>query len=89
MNTKRNRWIGQYSRFICHHNIATILVVMLFTFGLISQLGKLQIDTSTEGLFHANAPVISSYKAFKQQFGRDDVILIAIESEQIFTIFGN
>jgi len=86
MNIKRNQRIEQYSRFICHHNIATIFVVIFLSLGLISQLSKLQIDTSTEGLFHTNDPVVSSYKVFKQQFGRDDVILIAIESEQIFSI---
>ena len=64
----------------------SILFGWLVLFAMLwSQLPQIKIDTSTEGFFHQNDPVLQAYEQFREDFGRDEVILLAIESEQIFS----
>ena len=58
--------------------------VVLFAL-LWSQLPQIKIDTTTEGLFHQDDPVLQAYEQFRDDYGRDEVILLAIESKQIFS----
>ena len=59
---------------------------MLLLMGtIISQIPKITIDTSTEGFLHENDPTLLSYNAFRDQFGRDEVIIIALKSPNIFS----
>jgi predicted RND superfamily exporter protein len=52
---------------------------------LVSQIPKLEIDTSTEGFLHDDDPTLLAYNAFRDQFGRDEVIIVAIKPPNIFT----
>jgi predicted RND superfamily exporter protein len=60
--------------------------MLLFTALLGSQLTKLTIDTSTESFFHDTDPIILKYNEFQEQFGRDDVILLALNPPEIFSL---
>ena len=62
-----------------------LLLVALLAAGLISQLPKLTMDTSTEGFLHDNDPTLIAYNAYREQYGRDELVLVAIESQKIFT----
>jgi len=44
------------------------------------------MDTSTEGFMHEDDPVLITYNKFRNQFGRDERILLAIKSDTIFSI---
>ena len=68
------------------HARLTISVVLLAAGALITQLPKIEFDTSTEGFLHADDPVRVTYDAFREQFGRDDRILIAIEPPEVFDL---
>ena len=53
---------------------------------LLSQLPTLTIDTSTEGFLHENDPALTAYNEFRDQFGQDEVIIVAIERDNIFDL---
>ena len=40
----------------------------------VSQIPKIQLDTSTEGFLHDDDPALQAYNVFRDQFGRDEVI---------------
>ncbi len=44
------------------------------------------MDTSTEGFFHKTDPMRIAYDEFRDQFGRDEKLLIAIKTDNIFDI---
>lgn len=67
-----------------HHWKALLLVVMIVA-GFVSQLPKLTMDTSTEGFLHKDDNTLELYNAFRDQFGHDEVVFIAIESQQLFS----
>jgi hypothetical protein len=48
------------------------------------QLPKLTIDISTEGFLHKTDLILIDCDAFRDQFGRDELILVAIQSPEVF-----
>jgi len=63
-----------------------ILLIMIFSIALISNLPKITIDTSTEGFLHDSDPALVRYEAFKEQFGQDEKIMVVVRSKDIFEI---
>jgi predicted RND superfamily exporter protein len=76
----------QISDFIFDNRIKVIIVVLILAVAMASQMKNLTFDTSTEGFLHKDDPLIINYDKFRNQFGRDEKILIAIESKDIFTL---
>jgi hypothetical protein len=54
--------------------------------GLITQLPRLELDTSTESFLKKNDPIRLTYDAFREQFGTDQRVLIAIEPPEVFDL---
>ncbi|MCP4669686.1 MAG: MMPL family transporter [Desulfobacula sp.] len=62
-----------------------VMILMLAAIGLLaSQLPDIKIDTSTEGFLHDNDPILINYEAFRDQFGREEIALVALKSPDIF-----
>lgn len=61
--------------------ITTLLLVSLL---VVTQLPKRTIDTSTEGFLHQNDPALTIYEKFRDQFGRDEMVIIALKPENVF-----
>ena len=74
------------SDFIFDNKIKVILLVLVLMIAFASQIKYLTVDTSTEGFLHKKDPLRIEYDKFRNQFGRDEKVLIAIQSENIFTI---
>ncbi len=74
------------SDFIFDNRIKVIFFVFLMVVAMASQMRFLTVDTSTEGFLHQEDPLRLEYDKFRDQFGRDEKVLIAIQSENIFTI---
>ena len=74
-----------FAHFVCRHRIKTVIIMLLLMGIIISQIPKITIDTSTEGFLHENDPTLLTYNAFRDQFGRDEVVIIAIKSPNIFS----
>ncbi|MDQ7043985.1 MAG: efflux RND transporter permease subunit, partial [Sulfurimonas sp.] len=68
---------------IAHRFIALILTLAL-VIGLASNLPKITFDTSTEGFLYKDDPQILMYNDFRNQFGRDEKIIVAIKTKDIF-----
>ena len=49
------------------------------------QVKSLKFDTSNEGFLHKDDKILSVYNDFREQFGRDDMLALAIYSEDIFS----
>ena len=88
MNNFRNRieaWFERYAHVVFHHRLKTIVIMLILTGALASQIPRITIDTSTEGFLHAEDPVLLAYNDFRDQFGRDEMVIVAIQSSRIFS----
>jgi predicted RND superfamily exporter protein len=57
--------------------IASISIVIV---ALATQLPKIELETSTEAFLHEDDPARVAYNKFRYQYGRDDKILLLIET---------
>jgi len=71
---------------IIKHRFSVLIGVLLITVALASQIPKLTIDTSNEGLLHPDDPILQDYNTFRDQFGRDELIVLAIRGENVFSL---
>ncbi|MCK4988059.1 MAG: MMPL family transporter, partial [Desulfobacterales bacterium] len=88
MKNFRNRiekWFETYAHVIYRNRIKTIVIMLVLTAAMVSQIPKISIDTSMEGFLHPDDPTLLAYNNFRDQFGRDEVIIIAIKSPNIFS----
>jgi len=67
------------------NRIKTLLFVLLIAVGFISQVPKITIDTSSEGFLHKEDPILIAYDQFREQFGRDEIVLLAIKTPEVFS----
>ena len=77
---------GRFGRFAFNHPWRVIVVLLLLYCALIAQLPKLTTDTSIEGFLRSDDPVLLTYNRFREQFGRDELIIVALEQPQLFTL---
>ena len=84
--TKVEHKFEHISDFIYDNRIKVILFVIAIVIALASNMKNLTVDTSTEGFLHKDDPLRIEYNRFRDQFGRDEKVLIAIQSKDIFTI---
>ena len=71
---------------ITTHPIKIIFLIMLLSIGIISNLPRITIDTSTEGFLHSNDPALIRYEKFKEQFGQDEKIMVVVNTKDIFNL---
>ncbi|RJP90901.1 MAG: RND transporter [Desulfobacteraceae bacterium] len=89
MKNIRNRIEIQFSAFarkIYHHRIKTIFLMLIAIGALLSQLPTIEIDTSTEAFLHKSDPALLTYNNFRDQFGRDEVVIVALKPKQVFDV---
>ncbi|MDH5257787.1 MAG: MMPL family transporter, partial [Gammaproteobacteria bacterium] len=70
---------------IFDHKFKTLLLMLLVIIGILSQLPKITVDTSSEGFLHENDPILAVYNQFRAQFGNDDRVMLAIKTPDVFT----
>jgi predicted RND superfamily exporter protein len=87
MKQLRNRiekWFESTAIYLFRNRIKTLVIILALTLAVISQLPKITVDISTEGFLHKDDPTLTDYNDFRDQFGRDELILIAIRTENVF-----
>jgi len=67
-----------------HPRIA-LLSLLIITGALLVQISHLAFDTSSESLLHKSDPYRLGYDRFREVFGQDRSIILAVSSEHIFT----
>ena len=78
---------ARFARFgvlLARHPWVAIAFALGVAAAFLSWLPRLGIDASDEAFLHERDSVRATYDAFQAQFGRDAVILIAIESDDVF-----
>lgn len=78
------RWFEALSDLIYDNRYKTILLMILFVGLLGSQIPKTTIDTSTEGFLHETDPSLLEYEKFRDQFGREQMLIIALNPPDVF-----
>jgi len=86
LRTRLEKYFYKTAVFCFRHRIKTIIVMLAFFIVLVFHLDKLAFDTSTESFFHKDDPAMVHYDQFRDQFGRDDVIIIAVKPDNLFDI---
>ncbi|HIE78965.1 MAG TPA: Fis family transcriptional regulator [Candidatus Thioglobus sp.] len=82
--TKTEKQFETFSDWIYDNSKKCIFIVILFVAAIATQLPSLTIDTSTEGFLHKTDPLRISYDEFRSEFGRDEKLLVAIKTKDIF-----
>ncbi len=72
------------SNLIFEHKYIVFISMLFMVFALASNIPKITFDTSTEGFLYKDDPVIVEYDAFRNQFGRDEKIIIAVKTKDVF-----
>ncbi len=71
--TYRRRWL-------------VICVMVVSALGIASEVRHLEIDTSMESFLHDDDPAMLAYNQFRNQFGRDEDIIIGIAAPEVFDL---
>ena len=82
--TRIEKYFERFAKLIYRHRIKTLLLMGLLIAITLSQLPNITMDMSTEGFLHENDPALQAYDRFREQFGRDELIVIAIQPPEIF-----
>ncbi len=85
MHNKLENLMGKMGAFIYDNPFKVIVVVLALLAFPISHVPQIKMDTSTEGFMHPDDPVLLEYNAFRAQFGRDERVIVALKSDNIFT----
>jgi predicted RND superfamily exporter protein len=76
----------RWGHFVFRHRWATIVLLLAFSGALIPQIPRITADMSTEGFLHPDDPILLVYNEFRDQFQRDDRLLIAIRTDRVFDL---
>ena len=85
MKDSIERWFSQLSRVLSGNPVKTLLIMVAFVGILCSQIPGIEIDVSPEALLHHDDPARLLYNEFRDQFGRPELIVVAVESPDIFS----
>ncbi len=85
-NIRRNIETGmeRLGEVIVNYRWFIIILTILITVFMVSRLPNLTFDMSTEGFLHKDDPQILQYDSFKEQFGKDELIIVMISPKDVF-----
>ena len=76
----------KFGAFIYDNPLKVIVVVLALLAAPLYHVPQIKMDTSTEGFMHPDDPVLLEYNKFRAQFGRDERVVLALKSDNIFTL---
>ncbi|MBW1893180.1 MAG: MMPL family transporter [Deltaproteobacteria bacterium] len=74
------------SHFIFRHKWLVVFSMLVLIGILAAQIPHIIVDTSTEAFFFDDDPEMVKYEQFREQFGRDEIVVVAIKAPEIFSI---
>jgi len=83
----RSRTEGKFEHFsdaIFDNKFKALFPILAMVVALAANLPNITFDTSTEGFLYEDDPQILAYNDFRNQFGRDEKIIIAIKTKDVF-----
>ncbi len=81
---KIERWFETFGDVIYRRRWLAVILTLALVAGLASQVPNITFDLSTEGFLHKDDPARMTYTQFRKDFGRDDLIIIAIQPPKVF-----
>jgi predicted RND superfamily exporter protein len=75
----------RWARLVARHRWWVIAAMLVATAVLGTGLSNVALDTSPESLFKKNDPTRVAYDGFRAQFGREDLILVAVETPDLWS----
>ena len=75
---------NHFSNTIYDNKFKVLVAILALVIALALNLPKITFNTSTEGFLYKDDPQILAYNDFRDQFGRDESIIIAIKTEDVF-----
>ncbi|MDR2638302.1 MAG: MMPL family transporter [Helicobacteraceae bacterium] len=78
------RRLNALARFVVDHPYLTIVASLAFCVFFAWHVAQLRFDASTEGLLPPDDPWIVAYDDFLERYGRDEMIIIAVQAKDIF-----
>lgn len=86
--TNSRAWVDDgfesLGRILIRYRYAVLVAMAVIIAGLVSQLPTLTSDNSNESFFRPDDPALMAYEAFREQFGREEMIVIAVEPPHVF-----
>jgi predicted RND superfamily exporter protein len=73
------------ARSVYRNRFKALAVMVCVIAALLSQAPKITVNTSTEGFLKSDDPALLAYKEFRKQFGRDELIILAVKTKELFT----
>ena len=84
--TRTENKLENFSDWIFDNAKKMILAIFVLVVAIGSQLPSLKVDTTTEGFLHKTDPMRVEYDVFRDQFGRDEKLMIAVKTNNIFDL---
>ncbi len=84
--TRTENKLEQFSDLLFDNAKKTIIGIFVLVVAIGSQLSSLKVDTTTEGFLHKTDPMRVEYDVFRDQFGRDEKLMIAVKTKNIFDL---
>jgi hypothetical protein len=75
---------ADYGRLVFRNRLKTLGLLLIVLAALVSQIPHIRYDTSTESFFRTDDPALIAYDRFREQFGRDEFIVAAINPPEVF-----
>lgn len=86
MRARIEELFGNFARLLYRRRLPVLILVLAATGTLVSQLPRLEIDTSTEGFLHEDDPALLTYNDFREVFGRDELIIVTLGPTEVFEL---
>ncbi len=78
---------GDFTRVVYRRPLVTLLIVLGCSFATIfANLPNIQLDASVEAFLHEDDPALLNYNDFRNQFGRDELSILAIGPVEVFDL---
>ncbi len=76
----------RHGRFVIANRYAAIAICLAIAVGFGTQLPKMRIDTAVENFLPEDSPARIAYMHFREQFGREELIILAIDPPAVFDL---
>ncbi|MDR3162561.1 MAG: MMPL family transporter [Helicobacteraceae bacterium] len=84
MRKLSERLLNDLARLVANRPVWTIVVSIVFCLFFGWHIKDLRFDATTEGLLLSDDPWLVTYNDFLDRYGRDEWIIIAIETDEVF-----
>ncbi|MDQ2078410.1 RND family transporter [Marinimicrobium sp. ABcell2] len=79
---KLKNWMPKIAGWTFDHPIVSLLLVLGLSLALGAGLLRLEMDSSNESLFQRGDPTLQAYQSFQREFGRNDVVVVAVSTDE-------